>query len=936
MIKKTCSSWLLLTLFFVTTAFAAIPGAILPVQLRCEYLVNPRGIDEIQPRLSWTLSAADSTAYGQRQTAWRILVAATLQELEENKGTLWTSGWINSDEMQHIVYKGKPLLSDQTCYWKVSVKDEQGRISGWSAPASWSTGLLHSADWKAQWIGTDEIFDPKQKDCNISDPWLRKTFELKAVPQQANFFIASVGFHELYVNGKKIGDGVMAPAVTNHTKRARYISYDIAKELKPGKNVITIWLGTSWSVFGPYIVPGKPQTPIVIAQGAVYNADAPTPVILLKTDASWLTHPSPNKLLGVWDSNRMGGELWDANKEVKDWNTIACDESSWRKVTVYHPDLLLSAQMVEPNKVMDEIKPVSIHPLPNGNYVVDMGVNFAGWTAIRVSGKPGDRIDFRFSEREGVDMTFGLHSAFIIGPTGQGEFRNHFNYSSGRWITITGLKTPPSTADVRGWLVRTAYEPATSFSCSDTLQNWIYDRVRWTFQNLSIGGYIVDCPQRERLGYGGDAHATCETGMFNFHMGAFYTKWMEDWRDVQGSESVVGNMYDTAWAHKGIMSGRHLHKGILPHTAPTYMGGGGPAWGGIVVTLPWFIYQQEGDRRILENNFGMISDWLDFLDTQTKDNLLQRFGGRWDFLGDWLWPGATAEGMNNNKPQTVCLNSCYRVFNLRTAAKIARVLGKNTEASQWEQQADLSSRAINDRFYNAADNSYSDSSMANMAAALLAGVPTSAQRGAVMKRLEKEILVVRQGHIHAGITGGALLFKLLRDEGRDDLLYSMTSQTDYPGWGYMKANDATTIWEMWEKNLPGHSLLHSSYLYPGAWYVNGVSGIRRDPQSGKGFRRFIIRPPLLTASQLNWARTSFESSAGTIKTAWRREEQGLSLEVTIPPNCTAAVELPEKEADSVKEGSGHLKKKGVQHGYALFELPAGKYTITTASSPVKK
>ena len=332
----------------------------------------------------------------------------------------------------------------------------------------------------------------------------------------------------------------------------------------------------------------------------------------------------------------------------------------------------------------------------------------------------------------------------------------------------------------------------------------------------------------------------------------------------------------------------------------------------------------------------MISDWLDFLDTQTKDNLLQRFGGRWDFLGDWLWPGATAEGMNNNKPQTVCLNSCYRVFNLRTAAKIARVLGKNTEASQWEQQADLSSRAINDRFYNAADNSYSDSSMANMAAALLAGVPTSAQRGAVMKRLEKEILVVRQGHIHAGITGGALLFKLLRDEGRDDLLYSMTSQTDYPGWGYMKANDATTIWEMWEKNLPGHSLLHSSYLYPGAWYVNGVSGIRRDPQSGKGFRRFIIRPPLLTASQLNWARTSFESSAGTIKTAWRREEQGLSLEVTIPPNCTAAVELPEKEADSVKEGSGHLKKKGVQHGYALFELPAGKYTITTASSPVKK
>jgi alpha-L-rhamnosidase len=923
--KTTCYTWLL-CLLFATTAFATNRCTISPAHLRCEYLVNPRGIDETHPRLSWTLTATDTSAFAQRQTAYRILVAASQQELAENKETLWASGWISSDEMQHIVYKGKALQSDQLYYWKVSVKDEKGQVSDWSEPALWTTGLLQSADWKAEWIGTDEIFDPKQKDCNISDPWLRKTFELKGTPEKANIFIASVGFHELYVNGKKIGDGVMAPAVTNHTKRARYIAYDIAGELKPGKNVITIWLGTSWSIFGPYIATGKPQTPIVIAQGAIYNEGTKTPAMLLKTDASWLTHPSPNKLLGVWDSNRMGGELWDANKEVADWNTTACDESSWRKVTVYHPRLQLSAQLVEPNKVLTEIKPLSVTRLANGNYLVDMGVNFAGWTSVQVKGQPGDKITFQYSEREGVPMTFGLHSAYIIGKAGAGVFRNHFNYSSGRWITIAGLKEAPAPDDIRGWLVRTAYEPATSFACSDTLQNWIYNRVRWTFENLSIGGYIVDCPQRERLGYGGDAHATCETGMFNYHMGAFYTKWMEDWRDVQGTESIVGNMYDTAWAHKGLMSGRYLHKGILPHTAPTYMGGGGPAWGGIVVTLPWFIYQQEGDTRILEKNFGLIKEWLAFLDTQTKDHLLQRFGGPWDFLGDWLWPGATAEGMNNNKPQTLCLNNSYRVFNLRTAAKIAGVLGKTAEAAQWEQAANASSAAINARFYNASDNSYADSSMANMAAALLAEVPAAAQRAAVMARLEKEIMVLRKGHIHVGITGGALLFKLLRDEGRDDLIYSMTSQTTYPGWGYMKANGATTIWEMWEKDLPGHSLLHSSYLYPGAWYINGVAGIRRDPASRKGFRHFIIRPPLLTAAQMSWANASYESSAGVIKTAWRREGKGLTLQVTIPPNCDATVELPEPV--SVKEASGHLKKKGVKSGYTLFELPAGNYTIT--------
>ena len=927
--KRICTTWLLLLLCFAATALAPGGSSVLPDQLRCEYLVNPKGIDELHPRLSWILQAVDTNAFAQRQTAYRILVAATEKELNENKGTLWSSGWINSDEMQHIEYKGQPLQPDQSCFWKVSVKDEHGRISAWSRPASWTMGLLQPGDWKAEWIGADEIFDPHQKDCNISDPWLRKTFELATAPAKANIFIASVGYHELYVNGKKISDNVLAPAVTDHAKRARYIAYDIAAALKPGKNVITIWLGASWSIFGPYIAPGKPQTPIVIAQAAIYNDPLKAPTLLLKTDASWLTHPSPNKLLGAWDFNRMGGELWDANKEVKDWNTIACDESTWKKVTVYYPSLLLSAQMVEPNKVLNEIKPAAIEARPDGSYRVDMGVNFAGWTSVKVSGAPGALITFEYSERQQNDMTFGLHSAYIIGKEGQGVFRNHFNYSSGRWITIRGLKYKPSPDDIRGWLVRTDYQPATTFACSDSLQNWIYDRVRWTFENLSIGGYVVDCPQRERLGYGGDAHATCETGMFNYHLGAFYSKWMEDWRDVQGSESIVGNMYDTTWAHKGIMSGRHLHKGILPHTAPTYMGGGGPAWGGICVSLPWFMYQQEGDKRILEKNFEMIKNWLDFLDTQTKDNLLQRFGGHWDFLGDWLWPGAGAEGMNNDKPQTVCLNNCYRVFNLRTAVKIAKVLGKASEAAQWQQQADASSKAINDRFYHEGDHSYADSSMGNLAAALLGEVPMASQREAVMKRLEKEILVIRNGHIDVGITGGAMLFKVLRDAGRDDLIYSMTSQTTYPGWGYMKANDATTIWEMWEKDLPGHSLLHSSFLYPGAWYINGVAGIRRDPASDKGFQRFIVRPPLLTAKQLSWAHASFASSAGTIKTAWHREQSQLTLQVTVPPNCMATVELPEKDAASITEKSGHLKKKGKQNGYTLFELPAGNYTLRT-------
>lgn len=904
-------------------------SSVFPENTRCEYLINPKGLDEPYPRFSWTLTANNKNSYGQEQSAYRILVASSKEILENNNGDMWDSKLVGSRKMQNIEYEGKQLKSDRKYFWKVSVKDEKGKTSPWSEPAHWTTGLMQQKEWKAEWIGTEEIFDPDQKDSNISDPWFRKTFNLTSQPGQARLFVASVGYHEIYVNGKRIGEDILAPAATDHTKRARYTTHDIEKELKPGKNVIAIWLGTSWSIFGPYNTPDRPKTPIVIAQTFIYEEENPKPDakphLVVITDKSWGTHPSPNKLLGVWDFGKMGGELWDANKEIDEWNRIDYDDSGWKKAIAYNPNLILSAQKVEVNKKFEEIKPVAIVEQEDGSYRVDMGVNFAGWTEIAVKGKKGDRIEFLFSERENSEMTFNIHSAYIIGKEEKGTFRNRFNYSSGRWITIRGLKNKPKTSDIRGWMVRTDFQPATDFQSSDSLQNWMHRTINWTFENLSLGGYIVDCPQRERLGYGGDAHATSETGMFNYKLGAFYTKWMEDWRDVQGTEPIVGNMHDEEWARNGEMSGRIYNNGILPHSAPTYMGGGGPAWGGIVVSLPWLVYQHEGDKRILEKNYGLIKGWLSFLDLHTKDNLLQRFGGSWDFLGDWLWPNAFEEGKNNDKPETLAFNNSYRVYNLRTAAKIATVLGKMDDAADWEKQAEASSHAIHAKFYNEADKSYADSSMSNLAVALLAEVPPTERKDEVFERLEKEILEKNNGHIDVGITGGAILFKVLRDAGRDDLIYSMTSKTEYPSWGYMKANGATTIWEMWEKDLPGHSLLHSSYLYPGAWYVDGVAGIQRDPDT-PGFQRFIIRPPYLKESQISWAKASFDSPVGMIESSWRRKDGHLELQVVVPPNCIAELQLLEKDAEKILENE-YVKRLASKKGYHIFELLPGKHSF---------
>ena len=473
-------------------------------------------------------------------------------------------------------------------------------------------------------------------------------------------------------------------------------------------------------------------------------------------------------------------------------------------------------------------------------------------------------------------------------------------------------------------MVRTNFADAATFECSDPLQNWIYNTVNWTFENLSLGGYIVDCPQRERFGYGGDAHATSETGMLNYKLGAFYNKWLEDWRDVQGTEPMVGNMNDPAWARKQEGSGRKLSGGVLPQTAPTYHGGGGPAWGGIVVTLPWFMYQYQGDTRVLEENFEMIKGWLTFLDTHVENNLLNRYGGRWDFLGDWLWPGATAQGMNNYSDENLFFNNCYWMYNLKTAAQVARVIGKTADAERWERQAEISSKAIHDKYYHPVDQNYSDKTMRSLSAALYGDIMPAEIRPLVMKSLEKEILVNQKGHIDVGITGGAMLFKVLREEGCDDLVYSMTSQTTYPSWGLMRESGATTIWEMWEKDLPGHSLLHSSYLYPGAWYIDGVAGIRRRDDS-PGFRKFDIRVPQLTETQLSWAKAHFDSPAGMISSHWARESGKTLLNVTVPPNCEAVVHFPDENGRKISENSGFAKEIGRKNGYVLFEIPSGSY-----------
>ncbi len=905
-------------------AASAQAASIRVYDLRCEYLRDPVGVDVRSPRLSWKLFPSDPAARGQRQTGYRILVASSRANLERELGDLWDSGRVASSESTHVAYSGKPLASGAECWWKVRAWDERGQASPWSEPARWTMGLLEPIDASARWIGSDRQFSkiakvPPEGEY-LADPWLRKTFDLPERPTRAIAYVASVGYHELYVNCAKASDAVLSPCVSDHRQRARYVAYEIGDLLRAGRNAIGLWLGTSWSIFPPYRTADKPRTPIAIAEIDVEFPGGDR--LRLVTDETWKVHPSPNALLGIWMFMDYGGEYYDAAEEIPDWCSPDFDDASWKPATAYAPRLALSAQMVEPNRCARHIRPVSIVETGPGRWRADMGVNFTGFVEIDVRGKPGEIVEFFFSEAPERSMTHNLRSAYRIGPSGKGTFSNRFNYMTGRWIEIRGLAYRPALEDIRGWLVRTDYRRTGHFRCSNEVLQKIYDATLWTFENLSLGGYLVDCPQRERMGYGGDGHATLETGLTNYDLGAFYTKWSEDWRDVQSKRPVWGGDSEPAQAEeKGA-----AEEGNLPYTAPTYWGGGGPAWSGFVVTMPWEVYEHCGDRRILEANLPTIERWLAFLETKARDDLLRRWGGEWDFLGDWLWPGA--EGVNGDTRETLFFNNAYWVFNLETAAKIARALGRGDLERKYAARADEVRRAIHREFYVPEDRSYANGFQAYLAIALLARIPPEELRPGVLARLEEEILIRRNGHFWGGITGGYFIVKTLIELGRSDLLFEMATKEDYPGWGDMLRRGATTLWECWEgRDL---SLLHSSYLHIGAWFIEGLGGIRPDPEA-PGYKRFAIAPWIPEGKALEWVEASLESPYGPIRSSWRASGDRIALEVSVPPNTGAKLLVPARDLEAVRESGKPASKSegvrplGAEGGRLAFELAPGSY-----------
>ncbi len=878
--------------------------------LRCEYQVNPLGIDILQPRLSWLLT---SSRQAEQQTAYRLLVASSPQLLARNRGDLWDSGKVRSSQSTLVPYAGRDLRPLTHYWWKVRVWNRTGQPSPWSLTAFWSMGPLAPAAWQAEWISGSAPAPAAL--------YLRREVTLHRPPARATAYIAGLGYHQLSVNGTPISDHVLDPAFTDYDKRVLYVTHDVTTAFRRGPNAIGVVLGNGWfnlptpDLFGFEKAPWKSAPRLLLRIDLEFAGGQHRTLV---SNRDWKTSTGPLTFNCI-----RGGETIDASLDNPGWNRPGYDDRAWRPATpAAAPAGRLAAQMLPPMRIVASLAPVRISEPKAGIYLADFGRNITGWVRFQASGQPGARITLDFNEqlladgslntRHSSSHTYGRYQSgqLILDRTGHGIFEPRFTYHGFRYVQLSGLSAPPAPESIIARHVHTGWQPAGEFACSDPRINAVQKAVVLTLNNSchSIPGEEAT---REKMGWTQDGLNTMESAVYNFDAAAVYTKYLHDMIDAQEPNGHVPPIIPTnGWGRTG-----HPGKDFSD-----------PWWGGTLPYVAEKLYEYYGDRRVLQEAYRPMQRWVDYLASAAHDNLID-----W-WLGDWLEPGSKGRPRRTPIIQTSTAGYYYSVM---ATARTAAILGKPEDARRYLALAARINHAFNRRFLNPATGLYAPDSQTSQVLPLWLGMVPEAQRPLVLRRLLDNIHAWNN-HVSTGFVGIMPLLHGLTDWGHGELAFTLATQPGPPGFYQMIADGNSTL----NESLDGKagSRHHPFGTCVGAWYYRALAGIRPDPSS-PGFEHVIIKPEFV--SGLTWARATYNSIRGTITSSWKREGGRLTLQVTIPVNTRATVHLPDAvhqvesgrytftlrlKSDSAKPGDRHLfspplRKRAVSPENPTFHNP---------------
>jgi alpha-L-rhamnosidase len=1084
--KSTFLRTIAFCICFFCLIFYATANTTMLHHLRCEYLANPLGIDAVHPRLSWIMQSPER---GQKQTAYQILVAGSLDNLQQDIGDLWDSGKVVSDQSIHIHYQGRALSSHTQCYWKVRVWDKSNQPTAWSDTATWSMGLLSPSDWKAQWIGldkgnpetTDTQFDEIQqakwiwshidnpaesapvgtvyfrKTIHIANPlakaeayltadngftlwvngdrvgqgnhfktifrfdlmpllhtganticvsannggdednpagligglhlvdqnnkktviltndtwkvspqehdqwnhptfddsmwkqayrignwgiapwgeinataaedilrrlparYVRKEFSINKTIEHAMAYVCGLGLFELHINGAKISDYVLKPGLTEYEDRVFYETFSITEQLRTGKNAVGVILGNG-RYYAPRLkIPTETKTygyPKLLLQMHVQYTDGTSEVIV--SDPSWkITDQGP-----IRANNEYDGEEYDARMEIPGWSRHGFNETSWQTVErVQAPDGALRSPMLPPIRVTQTLNPISVTEPKPGVFIFDLGQNMVGWCKLKVRGEKGQTVTLRHAEVLNEDGTLYLANIRSANVTDKYTLHGHgwetweprFTYHGFRYVEVTGYPGKPDLSAIEGKVVHDDLEPAGSFSCSNALLNQIDKNIFWGVRG-NYRSFPTDCPQRdERQAWLGDRAAEAKGESYIYNVAPLYVKWMIDIKDAQ------------------------QESGSIPSVAPTYwpMNPNDVTWPSAFTIIHDGLYVQYGELRAIEEHYPAMKKWITFMSQFLEDNIMPR-----DTYGDWCVPPESKELIHSQDPKRktakAVLGTTYFYKNLCLMAQYATLLGKSDESRAFQNQADAIKKAFNDKFFDAANAQYDNGSQTSFVLPLAFGMVPSEHKTKVFNRLVNKIITETNGHIGTGLIGGQWLMRVLSDNGRPDIAYTIATQTAYPSWGYMIEQGATTIWELWNGNTADPAMNSGNHVMLigdlKIWMTEYLAGIQPDP-TRPAFKHIIMKPT--PVGDLQTCRGEYQSIYGKIVSDWAIQDQQFNWKIEIPANTTATLYIPAASSDSIQESGTPAKKaeglafQNMENGTAVFTAQSGQYEFVS-------
>jgi len=881
----------LLLFAMITIQTHALPSQ--PIHLKCEYLVNPIGIDVSTPRLHWQML---DNREGALQTAYQVIVGTDSVQVAAGKGNSWNTGKILGSAML-VSYQGKALQPFTKYYWSVILWDKDQQKSAPAKIASFETGMMQISNWKGEWISDSKDIALKPA------PYFRKQFQPSGKVKSARIYMAAAGLYELSINGQRVGNHRLDPTYTRFDRRNLYVTYDVTSLVDAKEVALGVLLGNGWynhqstAVWYFHEAPWRDRPKFCLDLRITYE-DGREEVVSSGTD--WKTSLSPIIFNSIYTA-----EHHDARLSQPGWDKAGFDDSKWKNVIpVNAPSQNIVAQQLHPIRFVEEIAPANVIMKSYQHYLFNLGRNIAGISRISVKGARGTVIRLKHSEmiyKDGnVNMSnIDVHyrptddkdpfqtDIYILSGDSVETFWPHFNYKGFQYVEVTSDR-PIEIQSLTGIFMHSDVPPVGQVSSSNETLNKIWKATNVSYVS-NLYGYPTDCPQREKNGWTGDAHIAIETGLYNFDGITVYEKWLADHRDEQQPNGVL--------------------PAIIPTSGWGYTWANGPDWTSTIAIIPWNIYLFYGDSKLLADNYDNLKRYVDHI-TDVSPSGLTDWG-----LGDWV-------PVKSKAPKELT-SSIYYYVDADILAKTAKLFGKEDDFMKYSALARKISDAINAKYLNRETGIYGTGLQTELSAPLFWGIVPENLKAKVAESLAKRVIADNK-HLDVGLLGTKTILNALSENGYADLAYEVAAQETFPSWGWWIVNGATSLYENWPIDATRDiSLNHIMFGEIGAWYYKALGGMKPD-QEKPGFKNVVLEPHFVKG--LNEFQTSYKGPFGEIQSSWKREGTKVIYQVVVPANSTASLKLSGLKV-SQNGRNVYISANGSSY---VTQLAAGKYVFEIA------